>query len=118
MPKRVLIIDDDAELRSEITEILRDEGFLVDAAPDGLKGYACAQQQSYDVILLDVKMPGISGLDMVQKIKTATPPSKIFLISGKPFLDKLIAEGNMQGLVSGVLSKPFDIALLLAKLKE
>jgi two-component system OmpR family response regulator len=116
--KRVLIVDDDRELCSEIAEILSDEGFWVDTALDGILGYARIQENRYDVILLDIKMPGLSGIEILERIKTGGISGRIFLISGKPHLDAFISQGDYTGLVAGILPKPFNIELLISKIKE
>jgi DNA-binding response OmpR family regulator len=117
VPQRILIVDDDRELCSEISEILQDEGYLVDIARDGLEGEARIEED-YDIILLDFKMPGLNGVELLNKIKSKNKSSKIFLISGRPFLNKLISEFGPTHLVDAVFSKPFDVELLLAKIKE
>lgn len=118
MPRRILIVDDDRELCSEISEILRDEGYVVDIAADGLQGEACIKENNYAVVLLDFKMPGLNGIELLKRIKTQNRSSKVFLISGRPFLDKVINELEPPYLVDATFSKPFDVELLLAKIRE
>ncbi len=118
MPKRILIVDDDKELTSEITEILEDEGLDVDVACDGLKGASMAKTARYDVILLDIKMPGVSGIELLREIKQYNCTSRILLVSGNPFLEKLTVQENLTGLVTGLISKPFNIENLIARLKS
>jgi len=118
MPKQILIVDDDKELTAEITEILEGEGFDIDVACDGLKGAQMAKAAHYDVIFLDIKMPGINGIELLREIKQYNHTSKVFLVSGNPFLEKLAAQENLTGLIAGLISKPFDIEDLITRLKS
>lgn len=118
MSPRILIVDDDSELCSEVSEILKAEGYSVDIAADGLQGETCIKENNYAVILLDVKMPGANGIELLTKIKTRNKAAKVFLISGRPFLDKLIDDKELSHLVYAVFSKPFDVKLLLGKIKQ
>lgn len=117
MTKRILIIDDDRELSGEISETLKHEGFSVDAAYDGIKGGELAKKSSYDIILLDVKLPGLNGIDLLRDIKSKKSESKIFLVSGDPFLEKLAEKENLSGLIYSLIGKPFDIEKLIAQIK-
>lgn len=117
MAKRILIIDDDVELCEETAEILASEGYFVECAFDSFKGEDKFKNNKYDIIILDFKMPGINGIEMLKKIKGNTPRPKTILISGKPFIEKITEEENISGLADCVMGKPFDIAVLLEKLK-
>lgn len=118
MPRRILIVDDDKELCAEISEILKDEGYRVETASDGAEGRLRIEEGSYDLILLDFKMPGLNGMELLKKIRAKNSGSRVFLISGRPFLDKLVAELGPSAGIDAVFSKPFDIELLLAKIRE
>lgn len=117
MPRRILIVDDDSEFCAEIAEILRDEGYFVDIAADGLQGASRINAGSYDVVLLDFKMPGLDGVELLKKIKAKNKDSKVFLVSGRPFLEKITNELAPSQLADAVFSKPFDVGLLLSKIR-
>ena len=67
---RILYLEDDEGLARLLQRKMRREGFEVDMAPDGLKGLAMLDRESYDVLLVDHKMPGLSGFQVLQKIES------------------------------------------------
>jgi DNA-binding response OmpR family regulator len=69
MDERILIIDDDSAFRRILGRTLEDEGFAVDAAPTGKAGVAAAQRRAHDLVILDMVMPGMSGLEVCQVLK-------------------------------------------------
>jgi len=118
MKKRILIVDDDAELAEEIAEILRDEGYFVDSATDSGRGEALIGKNIYDAYLFDYKMSGLTGTDLLRKAKEKDPKAAVLIISGRPFIEKLLKEEKMDHLVSSVIKKPFDAETLLDKIKD
>jgi two-component system, NtrC family, nitrogen regulation response regulator GlnG len=117
MSKRILIVDDDAELAAEMAEVLRDQDYVVDSASDSVHGAQLICENTYDLYLLDYKMAGFTGVDLLKKIKEKKDESVIFIISGRPSIDKLLQQENVLHLVSAVIRKPFDVEVLLNKIK-
>ncbi len=116
MAKNILIIDDDADLSKEMADILGDEGHSVDVrtyTPENLPHF---RPHDYDVIILDFKMPGLSGSDILKQIPQKKFLPKIFLVSGKPFLEKLLQEEKLLEKVTEIIQKPFPIQELLNKI--
>lgn len=72
MSKKVLIIDDDTYLRELYEEVVRDGGYTVETACDGEEGLAKIKQGAYDLILLDIVMPKLDGLGVLQELKAET----------------------------------------------
>ena len=62
--KRILVVDDEANMRTTLADILGDEGYEIDTAVDGLSAVEMCEQKSYDVVLLDVRMPGIDAVSI------------------------------------------------------
>ena len=114
---RILLIDDDAELCEELADILGDEGFKVTVAPDAFEGVKLLASGSFDLAILDYKMPGLNGVEILKKARDLKAKTPVFLVSGRPFMEKLLEEEELSGLVSAVLSKPFDPEELLAKIR-
>lgn len=115
--KRILVIDDDVELCEEIGELLRNEGYFVDHSSRHGEAEKLIKSNTYDIVFLDFKMPGLNGIEMSKKIRSGHPKVKIFMISGRPHIERLIEEENAAGLIDGVIAKPFDYKILLEKLK-
>ncbi len=115
--KRILIIDDDKELCEELSDLLKSEGYEVTTSSDSQRGEAMTRCLDYDAIILDSKMPTVTGLDILARMKAESVKKKVIMVSGKPFIEKELVERGLQGLVSAVLAKPIDLALLLEKLK-
>src|SRR5687767_15930088 len=83
MPKsRILVIDDEAEIRRSVRMILEYDGYDVLEASSGPEGVALAEKESPDLIFLDVKMPGMDGLEALQRIKTTNDAVPVVIISG------------------------------------
>lgn len=118
MPKRIILIDDDVQLCEEVAEILRDEGYFVDNTSDEIRGEALIKDNTYDICLLDYKMQRLTGIELLKKIKEKNYQCEALIISGRPFIEKIIEEQNISHLVSGIIEKPFDIKLLLEKIKS
>lgn len=116
--KRILIIDDDVELCEELQQILGDEGYDVEATTDSIKGAALINEDNYDIAILDFKMPHLTAVDILKQVKIRGRKTKFFLISGRPFIEKALKEEGLSGLVSGIINKPFNVDILLEKIKD
>jgi DNA-binding response OmpR family regulator len=117
MNKKVLLIDDDKELSGEMTEILEAEGFTVKVAFDGKQGERLIRKSRYDIILVDFKLPGMTGTDLLKKVKSLILGSRIFVISGRPFMEKFIKEEGLSKIVNGIVTKPFVVRKFLDKIR-
>lgn len=112
---RVLLIEDEQRLAENVAEALREAGFAVDLALDGLSGSHLAEQGIYDAIVLDLMLPGRSGqsiLDSLRHKKLDTPVLVLTAQEGKESIIELLNAG-----ADDYLSKPFDLGELLARIK-
>ena len=82
MNQTILIIDDEKDIRTSLTGILEDEGYQVICSESGLDGIECARQELPDLILLDIWMPGMDGLETLDKLKSHFPQITVIMISG------------------------------------
>jgi DNA-binding NtrC family response regulator len=112
----ILIIEDDKAIRKTLTEILRYEGYKVDEAADGEEGLRKFSSTAYDLVLCDVKMPKMDGIEFLEKSKLINPDVPIIVISG---------HGNIETAVEAVkkgafdfISKPPDLNRLLITLRN
>jgi two-component system nitrogen regulation response regulator NtrX len=80
--EKILIIDDEASIRSSLKGILEDEGFLVKTVETGEEGLELLKSQNVDLVLLDIWLPGMSGIDALKKIKTMEENPQVVMISG------------------------------------
>ena len=117
MSKKILIVDDDAELAEETAEILRDHGYFVENVSNSSQGEKLIKENTYDIYLFDYKMSGLTGIELLKKVKGKNSKSIVFIITGKPFIEKILKEENADNLVAGIIKKPFDIEVLLRKIK-
>jgi two-component system response regulator CpxR len=111
---RILIIDDDAELCALVARFLRGDGFEVDRAADGSQGIVRALSGSYALIMLDVMMPGLSGFDVLHRIRARSRTPVLMLTARGDTHDRV------RGLESGAddyLPKPYDPLELAARIR-
>ncbi len=118
MIKNVLIIDDDMELILEMEEILTDEGFRTEKTYDPLEGRELLFSGQYDIVLLDYKMPGLNGIDILRSMKNMQKKPAVILITGSLNIEKLLLEAGCDTLVKAVITKPFDIIELIETLQS
>ncbi|MDR2789423.1 MAG: heavy metal response regulator transcription factor [Campylobacteraceae bacterium] len=113
---KILIVEDEVKLGSYLKQGLTEAGFVVDCAADGLDGEHLALTEKYDLIILDIMLPFIDGLKLVQIIREKNVAAPILLLSA---LDK--TQDKVKGLETGAddyLAKPFDFAELLARVRS
>jgi two-component system, OmpR family, response regulator len=111
---RVLIIDDDAELGAMLTEFLASEGFEVQALQQGKAGATAALSGQYVAVLLDIMLPGMSGIEVLRQIRRQSQVPVLMLTAKGDDIDRVV------GLEMGAddyISKPFNPRELLARLK-
>jgi len=82
MAAKILIIDDEASIRDSLSGILSDEGFLPVCAEDGAQGLALLEGDRFDLVLLDIWMPGLDGMEVLRQIRESSPELPVIMISG------------------------------------
>jgi two-component system response regulator AtoC len=83
----VLIVDDEEVVRRAHLRSLADTGCLTRAAGDGVEAIRYMEQQPFDVVLLDIRMPGLDGMDVLKTIKSRWPDSEVVVITGFPTIE-------------------------------
>src|SRR5580765_1383982 len=107
---RVLVVDDEVNARTALTELLRDEGYVVDAAADGFKALGKIADFAPDLILTDLKMPGMDGIQLLGKIREADPELPVVMMTA--FGEVETAVGAMRAGARDYLSKPVNVGEL------
>jgi DNA-binding response OmpR family regulator len=112
---RLLLVEDEHKIASSIKRGLEQENYSVDVTYDGIKGYDLASTEEYDAIILDLMLPGISGLDLCKKLREQKINTPIIILTAKSEL-----EDKIKGLNTGAddyLTKPFAFEELLARMR-
>ncbi len=125
MSRKILVIDDDEELCEELAEVLQSESYEVDFAYDGAKGVNLISKNAYDLVLLDLKIPRITGIDILRNMKNENSPIKVIVMTGRPMPAKSSCIQRHQGTgediilykADGIVNKPFDVAALMGMIR-
>ncbi|MCP4267785.1 MAG: response regulator [Candidatus Brocadiaceae bacterium] len=112
----VLIVDDEPGIRTTLAEILKDEGYNVVVAENGYKGIDAAKKTNFNFAIIDMKMPGLNGIDTLKRIKRISPDTKIFFMTAFLAEDVLDEEAKRQ--THEIFYKPIDIDLILKIMKN
>ncbi|GGJ02508.1 response regulator [Alicyclobacillus cellulosilyticus] len=107
MAKKVLIVDDQLGIRVLLQEVLSQEGYETFAAANGQEALAVAVRERPDLVLLDMKIPGMDGLEILRCIRKADAAAKVIMMTAYGELD-LIQEAMELGAIA-YFTKPFDI---------
>ncbi|HET7817816.1 MAG TPA: sigma-54 dependent transcriptional regulator [Bacteroidia bacterium] len=113
---KILVIDDEKSIRKTLREILEYENFKVDEAADGLEGLSLAEKENYDIILCDIKMPKMDGLEVLDKIQKTKPDTTIVMISGHGTIETAV-ESVKKGAFD-FIAKPLDLNRLLVTIRN
>jgi DNA-binding NtrC family response regulator len=117
MPReRILIVDDEANARTALAELLRDEGYAVETAADGFKALPKLDEFAPDVVVTDLKMPGLSGLELMDKVRERDPSCVVVVMTA--FGDIETAVQAMRQGAADYLTKPVNVEELALVLKR
>jgi two-component system response regulator AtoC len=113
---RILVIDDEEIVRISCGKCLAPEGYDVDAAANGAEGLRLTRENDYDLILTDLKMPDMDGLEFLMTIKKTRPETKVIMITGYSTVEHA-EEASRLGAYD-YIEKPFTPDTLIAAVKE
>jgi DNA-binding response OmpR family regulator len=116
MTQHILIADDDEDLRQALSQMLEIEGFTIAGAPDGDAALTLAQQTAYDLVLLDVKMPGRDGLEVLAALRDQMPQVPVIMMSGQP--GRNTVANALEGGACDFILKPFNDEFVLRAVKR
>ena len=116
-PLRILVVDDDEAVIEFLTEFLRETGFVVSATSDPDAAVKLAQSQRFDVALVDMRLPGNSGANIVRQVRQAQPETPCVVMTGFALEDEV--QAAFEAGACEALSKPFENLMDLVRvLKE
>jgi DNA-binding response OmpR family regulator len=113
---RILLVDDDHDLRSFNAALLVQSGYHVDTAGDGASGWRALQTNRYDALITDNTMPGVTGLELIKKLRSEDMTLAVILASGTVPAEELNRCPWLQ--VDALLPKPYSIAELLRTIDQ
>ncbi|MFQ5685936.1 MAG: response regulator [Candidatus Scalindua sp.] len=112
----ILVVDDEHGIRVTLAGILEDEGYNVVVAEDGYKGVEAAEKTKFKIAFIDMKMPGINGIETFKRIKKVSPDTIIFFMTA--FIAEDLLREAVQLETQAILYKPLDIDLVLKVIKK
>ena len=113
---RILIVDDDENIRRTMQTIFENEGYIVDLATTGNEAIELTQERTYNIALLDIRLPDIEGVELLNLIKDNVPKTRKIMVTGYPSMQNAIASLNKNA--DAYLIKPVDVESLLAIVKH
>jgi DNA-binding response OmpR family regulator len=105
---RILVADDEEPVRAMARRALEEAGFAVDVAPDGLEALEALKAGTYDLLITDIMMPGLDGIELALLAARERPGLPVILMSGLPA--QRARAHNLDALVREVLAKPFSLS--------
>lgn len=111
-----LVVEDEARIRELFTQFLKMKGYRVFEAKDGQEAMDVVRHQAFDLVIMDVKMPRLGGIDALQQIRSASPATKVLFITGFGLTDEIEAvlqEGSVE-----CIRKPFTFEQLITTVQR
>lgn len=113
---RILVVDDDEDIRKVLTTILEDEGYIVESVGTARRAIVKAGKQFYNLALIDVRLPDMEGIELLTRMKDTTPKMRKIIITGYPTLQNAVEAVNRGA--DAYIIKPFDMKKTLRTIKE
>jgi PAS domain S-box-containing protein len=114
----VLVVDDELPIRMLLADLLRARGHKVLTAEDGLAGLRAIEGSRFDLVITDLSMPGADGWTLVNEVRRRWPGTKLVMVTGYGGFADVAVSGGDTSLVDALISKPFNIGEIDAKLNE
>ncbi len=114
--KNILVTEDDAKMRNGLVEILNEEGYNVDSVENGQKGLEKIREKDYDVVLTDLIMPAMGGMELLRNIKQIRPMTSVIIITAFGTIENAV-EAIKVG-ASDYITKPFKIDEVQTKIRQ
>jgi len=114
--RQILVIDDEERLARSLTELLREEGYEVDAAVGGEEGLRLLREKSYHLVITDLRMPGVDGLEVMDFVSHHLPGAAVIVITGHASTHSAIEA--IHNKVADYITKPFELDMLIASIEK
>ncbi len=114
--KQILIIDDEANIRKSLADILQDEGFTTDVAENGEQGLEKLRSESIDIVLLDIWMPGLDGIDTLRQIRKEFPEQMVIMMSGHGSIETAVKATRLGAF--DFIEKPLSLDKVLHSIEQ
>lgn len=114
--QKILIVDDEKGIRDLFAKALAEEGYSVATAKDGRDGLKKARAQTFHLILIDLRMPKMGGVNAIMEMKRANPEASFIIITGFPIgedVEKILKRG-----VYDCIRKPFNLVKVIKEIKK
>ncbi len=113
---KILVIDDERSIRNTLKDILEYEKYEVDLAEDGIKGIEKIKNSEYDIVLCDIKMPGMDGIEVLEHLTKLAPDTPVVMISGHGNIDTAV--DSIKKGAFDYIEKPLDLNRLLITIRN
>ena len=114
--RRVLVVDDDPLVRETVEELLEDHGIRPTLACDGAEALAASEEEEFDVVLSDIRMPGRDGMEILPELREKRPATPVILMTGYASIDSAVEA--MRAGAFDYLTKPFKADAMIAALER
>ena len=114
-PARILVVDDDKEVAYVMRRVLEGQGYFVEVAATGCEAVRKSQNNAYNVLFLDIRLPDVEGVDLLRLMKDTVPKARKIILTGYPSMKNAIASLNYGA--DAYLIKPVTAEKLLATVK-
>ncbi len=112
---RILLVEDEKKLADVVARVLKAERYAVDVARDGQTGWEMAEAYDYDAVILDLMLPGLSGTEILRRLRRKNQQVPILILTARDATDDKVA--NIEAGADDYLTKPFAFAELLVRIK-
>ena len=113
---KILVVDDEEALRTVLSGELSSEGYDVKSAGDGDEAIEVLENEAFDLVLLDIKMPRVNGFDVLKHVKETRPKTKVVMLTGFADLKNAIESKKLGA--EDFVSKPYDLIDLLTTIER
>lgn len=114
--ERILIVDDEKNIVSSLTAILSDEGYEVSMTGDGVEALELIQKDPPDLVLLDIWLPGMDGIEVLKTLKTYNPGVEVIIMSGHGTIDTAVKATKLGA--QDFIEKPFSLDRITESIKN